>query len=183
MPDVQLDNMMREDSPNSTRRCVVLASALGGVPGALLRSMGRRGLAMTVVTDAASAMLEVVQQPVTAMVVVRPDDQPGIAQLVAAVRNYCPSTSLWQFEPDASGTDQLSMINGRYDHEPGHHESSAYRLDEQGVDLDMLSEDDATSAIVTRDELAMLLGQPRPIDQVDEDDDRDDLPSSHAGSG
>ncbi len=153
-------------------RCVVLASAIDGVPGALLRSLRRRGLAMSVVTDPASAVAEVMSIPVAALVVVKPSEQTLMSEFVATIRNYSPRTVLWQFEDEAPGREHLSLINGRYDgHQPApspltpppDHQAvdndSDNQLDE---DLDLLNEQDAAEVVVTRDELAMLLGTPAP---------------------
>ena len=77
-------------------RCIVLGRPGGNIPADLLSALGARGLVVEVVLAAPDAMVELAAGPVVALIVVEPQFQPRIDELVAAVHRNFPHTVCWQ---------------------------------------------------------------------------------------
>lgn len=96
--------------PDGTR-CVVLVGKGGSAPGDLLGGLSRRGVATVVVAEPAEVMLELARQSTGALIVVEPDGQPWLDDLVQAVRLYHPRTVRWCYRPEhPSGQAQLQPL-------------------------------------------------------------------------
>jgi len=154
-------------SAATAKRCVVLCPAADEPrTQQLLRALGRRGLAVVLVTDPPRAMLELARYGALALIVADPDRfaGPGAAELVDAVRAYRPRTVCWQY-----ADRKLAPINGRLGGVrlaggggPG--ASSADRLRAEHPRLSKLvvhaqpRRPDDGEPLVSEEELAMLLG-------------------------
>lgn len=92
-------------------RCVVLVGPGGSAPADLLSGLSRRGVSTAVVAEPAGAMVELTRQANSILVVVDPDDQPWLDDLVQAVRQYHPRTVRWCYRTKhPSGQAQLQPL-------------------------------------------------------------------------
>jgi len=107
-------------SPDSAvKRCVVLVCPDGATPVDLLGGLSRRGGSSRVVVEPADVMVELARQPTGAWVVVDPEKQPGLTDLIEAVSVYHPRTVRWAYHSaDVSGKAQLQPLNGRSGDDP-----------------------------------------------------------------
>ncbi len=97
----------------SGTRCVVLAPQGGLAPADLLSGLSRRGVSTAVVADPAAVMVELARFATGALIVVQPDLQPDLPELIQAVKAYYPRTVRWCYRVDqASGKPQLGKLNG-----------------------------------------------------------------------
>lgn len=95
-------------------RCVVLVGSRGAAPADLLSGLSRRGVSTTVVVEPAGAMVELAKQANSILVVVDPDSQPWLEDLIQAVRQYHPRTVRWCYRSQhPSGQPQLQPLTDR----------------------------------------------------------------------
>ena len=136
-------------------RCVVLADPDAGLPGPLLQALAKRGLSVSVATDAPSAMLELIETTAGTLIIVDPQRLALGDELVTAVRHYFPRTALWAFQQDAQGRRNLASLNG---HSAYSAEGDEHAEPDARPSLDRPDHAETEGPIVTKDELAMLLG-------------------------
>lgn len=95
-------------------RCVVLVGSAGSAPADLLSGLSRRGVSTTVVVEPAGVMVELAKENNGILVVVDPDNQPWLDDLIQAVRHYHPRTVRWCYRrPHPSGQAQLLPLTDR----------------------------------------------------------------------
>jgi hypothetical protein len=91
--------MERRKTPaadGSAGRCIILTPAGQPVPAALVRALGRRHLAATVVTEGPAVLANLAYAPATAVIAMAPDQIPQSEQLARALRMYHPAVRCWQ---------------------------------------------------------------------------------------
>lgn len=125
--------------------------------------MSRRGFQMSVAADAPSALLEAIETQATALLVVEPAHQPQGAELIDTVRCYFPRLALWQVT-DHHGQPQLNAIQG--DPLKAAEPAESTKPDNASKPLPTnpprLFAEGEPGPIVTKDELAMLIGSTPP---------------------
>ncbi len=103
-----------QNPPSAATRCVVLICPGGMAPVDLLGGLSKRGVSSQVVADPADVMLELARQQTGALVVVDPTRQPGLVDLIEAVKAYHPRTVRWGYQSaHPTGKAQLQPLNGR----------------------------------------------------------------------
>lgn len=90
------------------RRCVVLVAKEAAPPTALLAGLSQRQVTTVLVYDPPAAMLQLAEAATTSLIIVQPQRQPRLKELVAAVEQYFPRTRIWQYAK-APGNDQPSL--------------------------------------------------------------------------
>jgi hypothetical protein len=119
-------------------RCVVLINPGGAAPVDLLGGLSKRGVSTQVVADAAHAMVELARQHTGALVVVNPVQQPGLVDLIEAVKTYHPRTVRWSYRSaHPKGQAQLQPLNGQ---SVGDAESADHKAMSQPEKSDQVSE-------------------------------------------
>jgi hypothetical protein len=104
----------KPESDPSCTRCVVLIGPDGTAPADLLGGLSRRGVSSRVVAGPADVMVELARQRTGVLVVVEPGRQPGLADLIEAVKTYHPRTVRWGYRSShPSGKAQLQPLNGQ----------------------------------------------------------------------
>jgi len=163
----------------SFQRCVVLLGAEGYVPSALLRGLDEQGASPVMVDTAAALMVELARTPAHAVIVDRPGNRPHMDELRSALATYYPSVGCWCHEdPPADGKPRLSPLeataatghvvpeigipeNGESNRRrPLGPDAGDDRRGQQGEEGggDDEAALDSVGAVLTREELAMLLG-------------------------
>lgn len=98
-------------------RCVVLAGGGISAPTDLLGGLSRRGVSTVVVTEPAKAMVELARETTGILVVIEPDRQPWLDELIQAVKTYHPRTVRWGYRcvhhSDRPQLEPLSHHNGK----------------------------------------------------------------------
>jgi hypothetical protein len=160
----------------SGRRFVVLAEPDRPLPGALLTALSQRSGQVVTVKHGPEAMVELAKGAADVLIIVRPDSQMRIDELVAAVRRYHGRTACWAFSNDAAGKPRLVRINGLADpaQPPADDPSvAAKKVDRlRSLLVKVPGEPQMTGPRITEEELAMLLG-PTPGELEAEDTLRD----------
>ena len=138
----------------------VVLSADGAPPRDLMVGLAQRGVVADVVPDAPAALLALARGA-AALIVVEPDRVPATDRLLAAAARYYPTAARRVCSAGPHGSCLLDP--GRPAAEPP---AGAPRTDPQEADLAATKEEDHVnpSALLTRDELAMLLGPFGPDD-------------------
>lgn len=99
--------------PQGTR-CVILTPPGGSVPARLLSGLSRRGVSMAVVADPVGVMVELSRASLGVLIVIEPDRQPNLAELIQAMITYYPRTVRWCYRAQAdSGKPGLTPLNGQ----------------------------------------------------------------------
>ncbi|MEM1211094.1 MAG: hypothetical protein AAGI68_02245 [Planctomycetota bacterium] len=146
------------------------------MPGTLVQIMSRRGFQMSVAADAPSALLEAVETQATALLIVEPQHQPQGRELIDTARRYFPRLAMWQVT-DHQGQPNLSAISDLPSSvqppaaDPSTASSARTPEDAQRQPEEILPAnpprlfaEGEPGPIVTKDELAMLIGaQPQPL--------------------
>ncbi|MEX0655048.1 MAG: hypothetical protein WD534_00340 [Phycisphaeraceae bacterium] len=121
--------------PAEGRRCVVWVPPEGAAPTRLLAGLALRQVPAAVVLDAPSVMLQLAGNSpgaVVALIVVEPEDQPHLHELLAAVRTYHPGLAMWQYRAEGGGLTRLSL-EPETEAEPIQAGDSADTVDEQSL--------------------------------------------------
>lgn len=127
--------------------------------------MSKRGFQMSVTADAPSALLEAIETQATALLIVEPTHQPQGHELIDTVRQYFPRLALWQVT-DHHGQPQLAAIHAALN--PAAEPASTSTTPSGQADPPpsanppRLFAEGEPGPIVTKDELAMLIGSTPP---------------------
>ncbi|MCE9592430.1 MAG: hypothetical protein K8S99_18140 [Planctomycetes bacterium] len=92
--------------------CVILSGRGLTLPAKLLEGLTRRGARVSVVADAAAAMVEL-SQGGHVLVIHEPTTLRRLDELVDAVHRYYPRVLCWRFDSLLSGRPALVRMNGR----------------------------------------------------------------------
>lgn len=98
-------------------RCLLLLAPREQAPVPLLAGLARRAVTAVVVADPPSVMLQLSRGPAAALIIIEPQRQPYLSELVEAVRTYHPRVRLWQYRGQGQdGQPQLARLNGLANH-------------------------------------------------------------------
>jgi len=120
----------------------------------LVRALARRGLSAVLAADAASVMVELAQQAVTAVVLVEPV-VASADRLTDAIARYHGGARVWRYRPPRDGARAMLMPATARPATPVPPRPRA--ADADPADREAEADADADGPLLTRDELAMLL--------------------------
>ncbi|MFA9477080.1 hypothetical protein ACERK3_02115 [Phycisphaerales bacterium AB-hyl4] len=103
------DRNSAQSTVGQGRRCIICVPPESAPPSRLLTGLSQRHVPVTVMSDAPSVMYDLsLPGGVLALIVVEPDRQPHLADLLAAVRAYYARLPLWQYRAEVDGLTRLS---------------------------------------------------------------------------
>jgi len=128
---------------------------------------------VAVVSHPARVMVELARQTIGALIVVEPESQPDLPELIRAVKTYYPKTVRWCYQSGSlSAGGQLCKLNGQFDpaaHPAQHKEPPANEIKpksaepEDGNPLGMVHRSgmrDRVRSLVVKVEAPDGLGEP-----------------------
>ncbi len=152
------------------RRCVVLLRPDAAVPSWLVRGLKDHGADSVLVEGPGSVMVELARALTHAVVIDRPRQTAQLDELLAAVETYYPQVVCWSHE--AAGPDHRPRLYRLGDRKSVSEKNNGQKspvtkqssLDEPAVPPTDGSADkdrDSDAALLTQEELTMLLGPTR----------------------
>ena len=154
-------------------RCVVLTSPDDRGTSDLARLLRARGVEVVFAGDAATTMAELASSPRGALIVDKPADRPRLTRLLAAVRKYYPAVVCRQYAPPGpDGRRRLAPPGGAARTAQRPAAGTKPKKDEPRPPEAPINHDEpapgrqavggeTSSPLVSREELAILLGDRR----------------------
>ena len=158
---------VRNDRIDGERRqCVVCLPSSTPMPQPLLGELARRSVPVTLANDPPAVMLALAQRASLAMILVEPEQQPHLRELLSAVREHHPSVRLWSYRAGAGGLRRFDAADREApadqgatsaDH-PHHGLTHAQAQALTGGGDSGVAAAEPRAPLVTAEELQMLLG-------------------------